>query len=102
MNAVLRTEASSPGPVPHLELLAVRLRAANWYVSLIATAGREPYLRVVNPHAVVLNDDVTARPDAAGLWFYHWSFGDRICYVGNLDIAVDRIARVLASEDNGR
>jgi hypothetical protein len=84
-----------PGePIGHLEALAERLRAEGWYARIVVD-GRAALLRVVNPAAPPLNDDLALRRDPAGLWWFHWSFGERISHVDNVDIAATRITRVL-------
>jgi hypothetical protein len=80
---------------PLLEALAERLRAAGWYARLVTADGWATSLRVVNPAAPPLNDDLAARQDEDGLWWFHWSFGERIAPVGELDIATARVTRVL-------
>ncbi|GAA4636491.1 hypothetical protein GCM10023196_086460 [Actinoallomurus vinaceus] len=86
----------SPGNgVEALEGLAARLRAEGWYARVIAFEGQAALLRVVNPLAPPLNDDLALRQDQAGLWWFCWSFGDRIAHADNLDIAAARITQVL-------
>jgi hypothetical protein len=83
------------GPIHHFEGFAERLRADGWYACVLLTDAHTPALRVVNPAAVSLNDDVTLGRDKVGAWWFHWSFGERIAHVGDLDVAAARIARVL-------
>ncbi|MEV5752629.1 hypothetical protein AB0L00_32850 [Actinoallomurus sp. NPDC052308] len=78
-----------------LEELAERLRAEGWYARILTSEGQAALLRVVNPLAPPLNDDLALRQDQAGLWWFCWSFGDRIAHVDNLDIAAARITQVL-------
>src|SRR5262245_57312060 len=82
-------------PVPYLAALAERLRAEGWQEELVRQPGREPYLRVVNPVAVVLNEEITAAPTVPGLWWYWWSWGQRIGCVDNVDLVMDWITAVL-------
>jgi hypothetical protein len=88
------TGRSDPG-TGLLEKLAERLQAEGWYARVIASEGQTALLRVVNPLAPPLNDDLALRQDQARLWWFCWSFGDRIAHVDNLDIAVTRIIQVL-------
>ncbi len=81
--------------VRYLEMLAERLRGEGWYARVIPSAGEAGLVRVVNPYAAPLNDDITIGPDQAGLWWFRWSFGTRIAHVGNVDIAAARIIQVL-------
>lgn len=82
----------------HLEALGERLRAEGWYARVVASArpgGAAGVVRVVNPVAPPLNDDVTVGPDEAGLWWFRWSFGTRIAHAGNVELAAARIVQVL-------
>jgi hypothetical protein len=88
------------GPIHHLETFAERLRADGWYARLLFADAQTPALRVVNPAAVPLNDDITLGQDEAGAWWFHWSFGERIAHVGDPDVAAARIARVLGCADS--
>ncbi|MCO5992819.1 hypothetical protein [Actinoallomurus rhizosphaericola] len=89
---------AEPGPLDsrqRLEALAERLRAEGWYAQVAAADGRLGLVRVVNPAAPPLNDDIRIGVDGAGLWWFRWSFGDRIAHVDNVDIAAARIIQVL-------
>ncbi|MEV5709515.1 hypothetical protein [Actinoallomurus sp. NPDC052274] len=78
-----------------LERLPELLRSRGWYARVIASEEQAALLRVVNPLAPPLNDDLALRQDQAGLWWFCWSFGDRIAHIDNLDIAAARIIQVL-------
>jgi hypothetical protein len=78
-----------------LEVLAEQLRTEGWYARVIAVDGQAALVRVVNPVAAPLNDDITVDLGQAGLWWFRWSFGVRIAQVDNLDIAAARIIKVL-------
>ena len=88
-------DAWSDDATLRLEALAERLRTAGWYARVIAAGGWAASLRVVNPAAPPLNDDLAVRQDEAGLWWFHWSFGERIAPAGELDIATARITQAL-------
>lgn len=97
MSPVLKkavTPSPSGEPIAYLQALAERLQANGWYARVVV-ARKTPSLRVINPTVPPLNDDITVGPDTAGLWWFRWSFGVRIAYVGNLDIATARITQVL-------
>jgi hypothetical protein len=81
--------------IHYLEALAERLRGEGWYARVTSSAGEAALVRVVNPSAAPLNDDITIGPDQAGLCWFRWSFGTRIAHVDNLDIAAARIIQVL-------
>jgi hypothetical protein len=82
------------GPIQQFEALATRLRAGGWYARVLPTQHGSA-LRVVNPDAVPLNDDIILWQDAAGVWWFLWSFGAPVAPAGDLDAAAHRIAYVL-------
>lgn len=82
--------------VEHLEAFGERLRAGGWYARVLLRDGHTPVLRVVNPAALPLNDDVTAGQGEHGAWSFRWSFGVPIAQVDDLDVAATTITRVLA------
>lgn len=83
--------------VGHLERLAGEFRAAGWRTTLTISRDRWPYLHVVNPRFRALNDDVIAAPDAAGRWWFWWSWAERIAPVADLGPVAARVGRVLAA-----
>ncbi|GAA4619692.1 hypothetical protein GCM10023196_000700 [Actinoallomurus vinaceus] len=80
---------------PYLRTLGARLRAFGWQEELTLPQGGSPYLCVINPTAPVLNEEITAAPTVPGLWWFWWSWGERIACVENLDLVIARIATVL-------
>jgi hypothetical protein len=90
-----RGEVRPGRTIAHLEALAERLRAEGWYARVDVSARQAGSVRVVNPSAAPLNDDITVEPDDAGLWWFRWSFGDRIAHVDDPGIAAARIIQVL-------
>jgi len=64
---------------------------------LITPPGRVPSLHVVNPHACALTEDVYAGRGQDGLWWFWWSWAERITVGEDLEGAASRIARVLAA-----
>lgn len=79
----------------HLRALAARLRAGGWHEELVLPENARPYVRVINPSMVVLNDEVTSEPAVSGQWWFWWSWGDRIARAEHLDLTVARITTVL-------
>lgn len=88
-------------PVSHLRALSERLRADGWRAELVVPAdeSRAPCLRVINPVAVVLNDEITAAPTVPGLWWFWWSWGERFACAENIDLAAARVMTVLGVGD---
>ncbi|MCO6005517.1 hypothetical protein NE236_11050 [Actinoallomurus purpureus] len=83
------------GGVPYLQALAVRIDAMGWQGELVLSQSGRPHICVINPAAPVLNEEITAAPTVPGLWWFWWSWGERIACVENLDLAAARIAAVL-------
>jgi hypothetical protein len=69
--------------------------------SLVTPAGRVPSLRVVNPAAPALAEDVYAGCCEDGSWWFWWSWAERIAAATDLDQAAARIAHVLAASPGG-
>ena len=90
----------------HLTALAIALSAVGLEVE--ARYGHEPpYLHITNPAltcagrrvGALLNERVTARPGDGG-WYFHWSWGDPLCRVTDLDTAAERIGHVLSGPED--
>jgi len=64
---------------------------------LITPPGRVPSLHVVNPQASALAEDVYAGRAQDGLWWFWWSWAERITVGEDLEGAASRIKRVLAT-----
>jgi hypothetical protein len=64
---------------------------------LITPPGRVPSLHVVNPQASALAEDVYAGRAQDGLWWFWWSWAERITVGEDLEGAASRIKRVLAA-----
>jgi hypothetical protein len=82
-----------------LDQLGPALAARGMTASLVTPAGRVPSLRVVNPAAPALAEDVYAGCCEDGSWWFWWSWAERIAAASDLDQAAARIAHVLATAD---
>ncbi|MGP7998727.1 MAG: hypothetical protein ACLPKI_15630 [Streptosporangiaceae bacterium] len=80
-----------------LDQLAPALAQHGMSTSLLAPAGRVPSLRVVNPSAPALAEDVYAGCCEDGSWWFWWSWAERISAASDLNQAASRIAHVLAA-----
>ena len=80
-----------------LDQLGPSLAARGMTASLVTPAGRVPSLRVVNPAAPALAEDVYAGCCEDGSWWFWWSWAERIAAASDLDQAAARIAHVLAA-----
>jgi len=104
--AVTSPAAASPGAgntaqacADQLDQLGPALAARGMTASLVTPAGRVPSLRVVNPAAPALAEDVYLGCCADGSWWFWWSWAERIAAASDLDQAAARIAHVLAAAD---
>jgi len=58
-------------------------------------------LYVVNPAARALEENVYAGCGKDGIWWFWWSWAERIAVADDLDLAATTIVRVLASLRHG-
>ena len=81
----------------YLEKLADELSHRGLEAWLMAPPGRVPSLYVVNPGARALEENVFADRGKDGIWWFWWSWAERIAPADDLDQAASTIVRVLAS-----
>jgi len=81
----------------YLEKLADELSDRGLEAWLMATPGRRPSLYVVNPAARALEENVYAGCGKDGLWWFWWSWAERIAVADDVELAASTIVRVLAS-----
>jgi hypothetical protein len=60
-------------------------------------AWRRPSLYVVNPSARALEENVYVGCGKDGIWWFWWSWAERIAVADDVDLAASTIVRVLAS-----
>jgi hypothetical protein len=82
----------------YLEKLADELAHGGLEAWLMAPPGRVPSLYVVNPSARALEDNVYVARGKDGMWWFWWSWAERIGVADDLDLAASTIVRVLASK----
>ncbi|HTA09833.1 MAG TPA: hypothetical protein VK836_15050 [Streptosporangiaceae bacterium] len=80
-----------------LERLAEVLARYGLRARLMTPPGRVPSLHVVNPAAAALAEDVYAGRGQDGLWWFWWSWAERIAASEDLEGAAAMIRRVLAA-----
>jgi hypothetical protein len=80
-----------------LEGLADVLAHYGLRARLMTPPGRVPSLHVVNPSAGALAEDVYAGRGQDGLWWFWWSWAERIAVGEDLEGAASMIRRVLAA-----
>jgi hypothetical protein len=85
----------------YLEKLADELTHRGFEAWLMAPPGRRPSLYVVNPGARALEENVYAGCGADGIWWYWWSWAERVAVADDLAEAATAISHVLASRAAG-
>ncbi len=85
----------------YLEKLADELTHRGLEAWLMAPPGRVPSLYVVNPGARALEESVYAGCGKDGIWWFWWSWAERIAVADDIDLAAATIVRVLASLRHG-
>ena len=81
----------------YLEKLAEELSHRGLEAWLMAPSGRVPTLYVANPAARALEENVYAGCGKDGMWWFWWSWAERIAVADDLDLAAATIVWVLAS-----
>ncbi len=81
----------------YLEKLADELSHRGLEAWLMAPPGRRPSLYVVNPAARALEENVYVGCGRDSLWWFWWSWAERIAVADDVDLAASTIVRVLAS-----
>ncbi|SDK91362.1 hypothetical protein [Nonomuraea jiangxiensis] len=83
----------------HLERLVAELDARGMLARVVRTQGRL-FVRVINPNATSLSENVTCRPaNVSDIpdWWYCWSWGERMHTADDPAGAATKVARVLAA-----
>jgi len=82
----------------HLERLVAELDARGLLARVVRTQKGRLFVRVINPKATSLSENVTCRAaaDLADRW-YCWSWGERLHTADDPAGAATKVARVLAA-----
>lgn len=79
----------------YLDKLAEELTHRGLEAWLMTPPGRVPSVYVVNPAARALEDNVYAVRGTDGLWWFWWSWAERIGPAEDPDAAAEAVLRVL-------
>jgi hypothetical protein len=82
----------------HAERLAAVLRSRRWKANVVDAGGRIA-VRVVNPDAPILSENVLCRQGPPGEWAYWWPWREQIGTAGDVSRAADRIVHVLRATE---
>ena len=80
----------------YLDKLVEELTHRGLEAWLMAPPDRVPSVYVVNPAARALEENVYVCLGEDGLWWFWWSWAERISIADDLDAATTAIARVLS------
>jgi len=80
----------------YLDKLADELTNRGLEAWLMAPPGRVPSVYITNPGARALEENVYADCGKDGMWWFWWSWAERISMADDVDTAATVIARVLS------
>jgi len=86
--------------VSQLEALARELAEQNFETRVISDAGA-PNLSVVNPAVLSSRETIAVAQADDGVWWFWWSWGDRIARTTDIGTAAFKIAYVLTPQVGG-
>ncbi|MCF6472550.1 hypothetical protein FAF44_29755 [Nonomuraea sp. MG754425] len=84
----------------HLERLVAELGARGLLARVVQAQNGRRFVRVINPNATSLTENVTCRPATVSDmpdWWYCWSWGERMHTADDPAGAATKVARVLAA-----
>ena len=84
----------------YLDKLVEELTHRGLEAWLMVPPERMPTMYVVNPAARALEENVYAQRCEDGMWWFWWSWAERIAIADDLDAAATAIARVLSLPQN--
>jgi hypothetical protein len=80
----------------YLDKLAEELTNRGLEAWLMAPPGRIPSVYITNPGARALEENVYANRGKDGMWWFWWSWAERISLADDIDAAATTITRVLS------
>ncbi|MGP3961532.1 hypothetical protein ACTWPT_36605 [Nonomuraea sp. 3N208] len=83
-----------------LDRLVAELGALGLLARVVSAQSGRRFVRVINPNATSLSENVTCRPTAVSDipdWWYCWSWGERMHTADDPAGAATKVARVLAA-----
>jgi hypothetical protein len=84
----------------YLDKLAEELTNRGLEAWLMAPPGRVPSVYITNPRARALEENVYVNQGKDGLYWYWWSWAERISVADDIDAAASAISRVLSLPRN--
>jgi hypothetical protein len=80
----------------YLDKLADELTNRGFEAWLMAPPGRVPSVYITNPGARALEENVYANQGKDGLWWFWWSWAERISMADDVNATASAITRVLS------
>jgi len=80
----------------YLDKLAEELTNRGLEAWLMAPPGRVPSVYITNPGARALEENVYVNQGKDGIWWFWWSWAERISVADDIDAAASAISRVLS------
>jgi hypothetical protein len=80
----------------YLDKLAEELTNRGLEAWVMAPPGRVPSVYIINPGARALEENVYVDRCSDGLWWFWWSWAERVSIADDLDSAATAITRVLS------
>jgi hypothetical protein len=93
----VEAKVSPASATVYLDKLAEELTNRGLEAWLMAPPGRVPSVYITNPRARALEENVYAIKGKDGLWWFWWSWAERIAVVDDLDASATAITRVLTA-----
>jgi hypothetical protein len=92
----VQSKANDAAAAAYLDKLADELTNRGFEAWLMAPPGRVPSVYVTNPAARALEENVYASQGKDGLWWFWWSWAERISIADDLEATATAVAHVLA------
>ena len=91
----MEAKANHSAAAAYLDKLAEELTNRGLEAWLMDPPGRVPSVYITNPGARALEENVYADRGKDGLWWFWWSWAERISMADDLDGSANAITRVL-------
>ena len=97
----MELKANHAAATAYLDKLAEELTHRGLDAWVMAPPGRVPSVYVTNPGARALEENVYADQGKDDLWWFWWSWAERISIADDLDATATAITRVLGQLSSG-
>jgi len=91
----VETKENHAAAAVYLEKLAEELKNRGLEAWLMAPPGRVPSVYITNPAARALEENVYANRGKDGMWWFWWSWAERVSLADDLEAAATAVSHVL-------